>query len=551
MSSTLIVGGSGFIGRNLIKVLKENGGGCISVGRTSKQNLNCDQIDLDTFQNFQSDDFQRLGINHIVYALGDPNMNGKSNSETEILRKFLNKLEKLQFKGRFVLVSSNAANPDSGFTTLKYRLTLKNEYIIRKQTLESIALSSELDVVVIRAPAIIGLDMNDNSHIKRILSSSFLAKLLSLRFFKGSIEILSINDLAREIFYSLESIKPKQVFEPSAPAYRWFKIARFLTSRRELVLEEIAIVNRTQRNLGKILPISLRFLIFPHWITKCKSDDPKVYKYHVNTVEILNQLKVAAQNPLNCFIVTGTASGLGAEISKILLGKNCQVIGIDVMDAEQSDSLQKFIKNNRFRYIQGDLSLNSFIKSVSELIELNEVSGIFSVAGIGPRSATNEISDIELRKIFNVNLFAPIHLVNQLRSKKKAGTFFVYVGSSAGIEGIPKFAAYSASKSALHAYFFSLICELKESEIRILGVIPSGMKTNFQKINNVPSSNLDKYLLNDPEKIAKAIVRWSEKKKKNSQIKYLGFSSYLFLVLRNFPFKVKLKVVKRLSEGTR
>ena len=551
MSSTLIVGGSGFIGRNLIKVLKQNGGGCISVGRTSKQNLNCDQIDLDTFQNIQSDEFQRLGINHVVYALGDPNLNGKSNSETEILRKFLNKLEKLQFKGRFLLVSSNAANPDSGFTTFKYRLTLKNEYIIRKQTLESIALSSELDVVVIRAPAIIGLDMNDNSHIKRILSSSFLAKLLSLRFFKGSIEILSINDLAREIFYSLESIKPKQVFEPSAPAYRWFKIARFLTSHRELVLEEIAIVNRTQRNLGKILPISLRFLIFPHWITKCASDDPKVYTYHINTVETLNQLKVAAQNPLNCFIVTGTASGLGAEISKILLVKNCQVIGIDVMDAEQSDSLQKFIKNNHFRYIQGDLSSNSFIKSVSDLIELNEISGIFSVAGIGPRSATNEISDIELRKIFNVNLFAPIHLVNQLRSKKKSGAFFVYVGSSAGIEGIPKFAAYSASKSALHAYFFSLICELKESEIRILGVIPSGMKTNFQKINNVPSSNLDKYLLNDPEKIAKAIVSWSEKKKKNSQIKYLGFSSYLFLVLRNFPFTVKLKIVKRLSEGTR
>jgi short-subunit dehydrogenase len=264
-------------------------------------------------------------------------------------------------------------------------------------------------------------------------------------------------------------------------------------------------------------------------------------------VETLNQLKVASQNPLNCYIVTGTASGLGAEISKILLGKNCQVIGIDMVDAEQSDSLHKFTKNNCFRYVQGDLSSRSLIESVSELIEFSEISGIFSVAGIGPRSATNEISDIELRKIFNVNLFAPIHLANQLRSKKKSGAFFVYVGSSSGIEGIPKFAAYSASKSALHAYFFALICELKESEIRVLGVIPSGMKTNFQKMNNVPSSSLDKYLLNNPEKIANAIVSWSEKKKKNSQIKYLGFSSHLFLVLRNFPFMVKLKIVKRLS----
>jgi len=551
MSKTLIVGGSGFIGRNLIDFFYQNGVECVSVGRTFKQQLNCDQINLDAFQDFQPDDFQKLGINQIVYALGDPNLNGKSNSETEILRRFLNKLELFQFNGRFLLVSSNAANPDSGFAPLRYRQTLKNDYINRKQTLESIALSSKLDVAVLRAPAIIGLDMNENSHIKKILSSFFLAKFLSLGIFKGSIEILSVGDLAREILKSLESMKPKQVIEPLAPAYRWFKIARFLRDGRELFIEEINIINRRQCALSQMLPISLRFLIFPHWITKGPSGDPKVYEYHLNTVETLNQLKSASLNPGNLLVVTGIASGLGAEISKVLLGKNYQVIGIDMVDEKESETLQKFKENADFQYIQGDLSSSSFIESICELIDFSKISGIFSVAGIGPRSAANEISEIELRKIFNVNLFAPIQLASQLRSKKKLGAFFVYIGSSSGIEGIPKFASYSASKSAMHTYFYSLICELKENDIRILGVIPSGMKTNFQKINNVPSSNLDKYLLNDPTKIAKATVAWAEKKKKKSQIKYFGFSSYLFLVLRNFPFTLKLKIVKLLSEGTR
>ena len=551
MSKTLIAGGSGFIGRNLIEFLDQNRMACISVGRTFKKELNCDQINLDAFQNIQFDDFKKLGIVQVVYALGDPNLNGKSNSETEILRRFLNKLEQCQFKGRFLLISSNAANPDSGFTSLKYRNTLKNEYIIRKQTLELIALSSKLDVIVMRAPAIIGLDMNENSHIKKILFSSFLGKLLSLRIFNGSIEILSIDDLTREILNSLESTNPKQVLEPLAPAYRWFKMARFLRDGEELALDEITIINRLQRALGVILPISLRFLIFPHWITKGLSEDPRVNEYHLNVVEMLNKLKSPPLNSRTHLIVTGTASGLGAEISKILLGKKYQVIGIDMVDEGQSDILQKFKENDRFRYIQGDLSSSSFVESICKLIKLSEISGIFSVAGIGPRSAADEISDLDLRRIFNVNLFAPIQLANQLRSNNKSGAFFVYIGSSSGIEGIPKFASYSASKSAMHTYFYSLICELKENDIRILGVIPSGMKTNFQKINNVPSSNLDKYLLNNPTKIAKATVNWTEKKKKKSQIKYFGFSSHLFLVLRNFPLVLKLKIVKSLSEGAR
>ena len=161
------------------------------------------------------------------------------------------------------------------------------------------------------------------------------------------------------------------------------------------------------------------------------------------------------------------------------------------------------------------------------------------------------MSTDEIRSVFNINLFSPIELANNLRRKKERDSFFVYVGSSSGIEGLPKFSAYSASKAALHTYFFSMLCELEENDMRVFGMIPGGMKTNFQKNNNVPASNFDKILLKDPRKIAISLVNWSEMQNKKSQVKYSGISARLFLVLRNFPFFAKIKLVKSISEGTR
>ena len=551
MSKTIVVGGTGFIGRNFIKFLSENGKACISIGRSLGNGLNCEQISLSEFANYKVDDFLKLDIDHIVYSLGDPNMNSKSNSESIILENFLAKLEELDFKGRFLLISSNAANPDSGYTTIEYRNTLKNEYIIRKQLLESIVLSSKLDVLILRAPALIGFDMNETSHLKRILATPSLARIMSLAIFKGSIEVLTIKDLSKEILRSLELEQTKSIVEPCAPAYKWFKVSRFLSGKQSLSLDEVSILSRFEQKYCRILPTSVRFLMFPHWITKSRGGYASISERHVNVVDVLTQLKIHKASPRKILMVTGIASGLGAEISEILLDRSYQVIGIDRIEPEHSDLLRKFLRRDSFQYIQGDLNSAEFLTHLSSLIETNDISGIFSVAGIGPRLSTKEMSTDEIRSVFNINLFSPIELANNLRRKKERDSFFVYVGSSSGIEGLPKFSAYSASKAALHTYFFSMLCELEENDMRVFGMIPGGMKTNFQKNNNVPASNFDKILLKDPRKIAISLVNWSEMQNKKSQVKYSGISARLFLVLRNFPFFAKIKIVKSISEGTR
>jgi short-subunit dehydrogenase len=164
--------------------------------------------------------------------------------------------------------------------------------------------------------------------------------------------------------------------------------------------------------------------------------------------------------------------------------------------------------------------------------------------------ATNT-SPSSLKKTFDINFFMPVTLYLYLRKRAPRRAYFVFVGSSSGIMGLPRFSAYSSTKSSLATYFFSVVCESPQDNVNILGVIPSGMKTNFQKNNGVPSSPLDKFLLADPSRVASQMIKWMGKGKRKSKIQHVGISAVLFLVIRNLSFGIKTSIVKKLSEGSR
>lgn len=551
MSNTLVVGGSGFIGRNVISTLLEQGIRCVSMVRSKKANLTIPQITLEDFYELTEKDFASLNIDKIVYALGDPNLNGKISGETEILSKFLRILESFHFDGKFLLISSNAANPDSGLTSVRYRNGLQNDYIMRKKGLEDLTRQSKLSVAILRAPAVIGVNMNSDSHVKRILDSPSLAKVMSLSIFRGTIEIITIKDLCSEIERCWATKLDNVTIEPIAPAYRWSKIARHLVSDYELEIENLNVISRFQQIFASFLPLSIRVLFFPHWVTKGRNDLTLLTIRHENIIATIADLKRINSKPGKHLLVTGSASGLGAEVTRLLLKKNHHVIGVDVIPCDKSGALLEFNAYSNFRYLEGDLSPDTFLDIVTQEIASNKINGVFCIAGIGPRQFAHEMSSEIDRKIFDVNFHSAVRLVHDLIDARIHDKFFSYVTSSAGIQGIPRFAAYGASKAALDNYFFSLICELENSILPILGIVPSGMKTNFQKNNNVPESALDKYVLSDPRKIAKYMVSWSEERNRRSKIKYFGLSTVLFLILRNLPFKVKIYTIRLLSKGNR
>ena len=547
----MVVGCTGFIGRNLVKYLNKYDNSCITVSRNLPKSNSSKHLTLTEFANLSGTEFEKLEIEEIVYALGDPNMSGEKNTESEILQNFLDKLKEFHFNGKFLLISSNAANPDSGLAEDWYRRGLHNAYIHRKQLLETIALSSNFHVTVLRSPAVIGLDMNDSSHVKKILVKRVVGKVLSMRFFRGSIEVITIEDLCKEIVAGLDNKQPKLIIEPYSPTYRWFKIAKFLVDGGALKFEDILILSKFHQRIARLLPVTTRFLLFPHWVTKPQNTQLEILIKHQNILEMLLAIKNQEQDLTKTIIVTGAASGLGAEVTKLLLKDQHKVIGVDIVETIHGSEILDFKENSNFQYFCGDLGSAEFLEEISKIVESEDVSGIFSIAGIGPRGTAKDLNDDQLMRIFGVNFFAQVGLAHSLLRRKNSDSFFVYLGSSSGIEGLPNFAAYSASKAAIQVYFFSLICELSKNDIRVLGAIPSGMKTNFQKSNDVPRSSFDNYLLDDPAKVAQYLVNWSRKKNKKSRVKYFGISARLFLSIRNLPFFIKLRIIRSISKGTR
>lgn len=549
--SIMVVGASGFIGGSILDRYLEKSFTCISVGRQNSTPVLDPFIKLDDFFKFNVSDFFELRVTRIIYALGNPNFRGKSEGEYEILDKFIKKLEELGYQGQFLLISSNAANPDSGYASAWYRKRISNDYISRKLKLEQRVLSSNLDCSIIRAPAVIGLNMKNQSHIKRIIESKKIGSLISMPIFAGTIEIITVSDLFEEIEKVWAATKPKTIIEPSVPAYSWSNVAKHLRNNHDLECESLKSFPRYKQCIGTLLPTTIRFLMIPHWMTKGNLENEALHLKHKNVVSMMRMLRQQNSIATKSVIVTGVASGLGSVVSSQLIENGYEVIGIDLVGIADSPTLQILCQNEKFKYIKSDLRSNSFSADAQILFDSSNIQGVFSIAGTGPRNSVNIQSIESTREIFEVNFLNPLELLKHLVKRNIDGSFFVFVGSSAGILGIPNFASYSASKAALHSYFFSFLCENPKGPVKILGVIPSGMRTNFQANNDVPASSIDKILLINPVKIATFIVNWAQSRKRKSKIIHFGFSSFLFNVIRNLPFDLKMYLVRKVSEGRR
>lgn len=547
----LVAGSTGFIGSSLVNHFKDCGVATISLNRRSPAFHDTMNMTLEAFFKLEFDAFLNLDLAGFIYAIGDPQMQGKSSGETALLEKVLEKLESFEFKGKFLLISSNAANPDSGKSTDKYRSKLSNEYIDRKKTLESLVLQSKLNFVILRAPAVVGLEMNSKSHVRRLVYGRLMRTIFMHRIFGGTIEIITIQDLASEVGLALTAPTQTKIIEPIAPCYTWSNLARYLSSEATLNMYKGNGITPFHGKVCQVLPIDLRFLLFPHWVSKNVTGSDQIEQRHIHVIETIEALKTGAGIVQDWHVVTGASSGLGAETKKKLLGKGYNVVGVDVVPDIDSNEGANPERIGSYVFIQGDLGSEEFVRQLKKQLDTFRIAGIFSIAGIGPRAEAVHTSPISLEKIFDVNFFLPVTLYQFLISRSSRRSYFCFIGSSSGIVGLPRFSAYSATKSALVTYFYSVICEDQKNRVDIFGLVPSGMKTNFQQSNGVPSSPLDKYLLTDPAKVASNLIDWMESRNRKTTIQHSGISSSVFLIVRNLPFRIRNLIVRKLSEGSR
>jgi len=177
----------------------------------------------------------------------------------------------------------------------------------------------------------------------------------------------------------------------------------------------------------------------------------------------------------------------------------------------------------------GDITCSQVRETVVEqtLRTYGRIDVLINNAGIGLYALPTEVTLDNFRRLLEVNVMAPLalsQLVIPVMSKQSSGTI-VNIGSVAGIVSLPWAAAYSASKSALHALHDSLLRELRGGPVHLVKVCPGIVNTGFRKhvlggVAPVAVRNLDRIV--SPEAVAVRILRAIERRNRTVYIPRLG-----------------------------
>ena len=176
-------------------------------------------------------------------------------------------------------------------------------------------------------------------------------------------------------------------------------------------------------------------------------------------------------------LITGAASGIGRATAIQCAEMGAKVIMVDLNEEGLKES-QSIIGKTETECRALDLTdLNKLEEMVSSLPKLD---GVASNAGIvlSLLAKFSEAKDME--RIFKINTFSHINLIQQLIAQKKLnkGASIVFTSSMSGVYcGLAGGSLYGATKSAILGYTKALAIELAPRGIRVNTIHPGMIET--------------------------------------------------------------------------
>jgi len=246
-------------------------------------------------------------------------------------------------------------------------------------------------------------------------------------------------------------------------------------------------------------------------------------------------------------LITGASEGIGAACISAFRSRGARL----VVTARSREKLERLAKPSDL-VIAADLQ-NAADRTAlieSTIAQRGRIDVLVNNAGVGLYSSAYQCGDTELRWLFEVNFFAPLHLAQLAASymRQQRSGCIVNVSSFAGKVTLPWMTLYSASKYAICSLTDGLRMELMPFGIRVMAVCPVYVRTDFQshalKGGRPPARVATLRRLGiSPERCASAIVRGVERNARTMVIPRWG---WLFVAAaRLFPRAVDLALARR------
>lgn len=211
-------------------------------------------------------------------------------------------------------------------------------------------------------------------------------------------------------------------------------------------------------------------------------------------------------------LVTGASSGIGRSLVKELLAKQARVVAMARRQERLNELAAAVGADQAFRSVAGDVTVAADRRQALDTCqrEFGGLDALVNNAGIGLIRPFTAGTQEEVRRIFEVNFFAPLELIREALPLLRAGVapLIVNVSSVLGHRAVPGKSEYCASKFALHGFSDALRVELAREGIDVLLVSPSTTASEFfQQATGDPGTHEGTTNAMSSDAVARQIVR--------------------------------------------
>lgn len=178
-------------------------------------------------------------------------------------------------------------------------------------------------------------------------------------------------------------------------------------------------------------------------------------------------------------IITGAARGMGEAEARLFAARGAKVVMTDILAAEGREAAAKIGGDAVF--VPHDVSsADDWARVVATAVDtFGGVDVLVNNAAMLRHALLLEETAENLDRILKVNLFGAFHGIQAVAPAMiaRGGGSIINISSLAGLQGIPKHAAYGASKWAVRGLTKTAALELGEDGIRVNSVHPGAVDT--------------------------------------------------------------------------
>ena len=181
-------------------------------------------------------------------------------------------------------------------------------------------------------------------------------------------------------------------------------------------------------------------------------------------------------------MITGASSGIGKGLALDLVARGARV----GLLARRQNLLDEIVNSTRLRggkafAVAADVRDADEMRAAADRIrsQLGPIDILIANAGIGTSNHISQLDPIHAANVISINVLGAANslaaVVPQMVERGKGQ--LVAISSLAAYRGLPKSAAYCASKAAMSAYFESVRIDLRGTGVGVTIVHPGFIKT--------------------------------------------------------------------------